>query len=145
MNKQTIINIVAVITGLTLVALNNVMGHYNPPFSITYTPFIMTIIIAGINYSLYKADFSATVFYSFSLLLVNDFLIRTYAGGDHDQEGKGWISMFFAITYILSVISMLIYSVAISTDNKATKSNIWVVLTGAVMTVFLYIGLLSNI
>lgn len=143
--KQTIINIVVIIIGLAFVALNNVKGHYNPPFSITYTPIILPLIIAGINYPLYKADFSGTVFYNFCLLLINDFLIRTYAGGTHDQEGKAWIFLSFAVAFVLAVITMLVYSVAISPDNKTTKSNILVVIMGAVVTGFIYGGLLSNV
>lgn len=59
-----------------------------------------------------KSNFLLTVSYNFGLLLFNDLFIRFYAGGTNDQEGKGWIFLFFAIAFILAFITMIIYSFA---------------------------------
>jgi len=58
-------NIFAIILGLALVTLSNVIGHFAEPFSIFVTPILLTIIIARINAQLYKSNFLVTVVYNF--------------------------------------------------------------------------------
>jgi hypothetical protein len=140
-----------IIVGLGLILVSNIIGHFAPPFSISVSPILLPIIIAGINRPLYKSDFYLTVIYNFGLLLFNDLLIRSYAGGTHDQEGKGWIAMFFMITYILACIIMIIYSFIIvpaqiqRTKAKSLWVNISIVLIASVLTGLIYYYLMGNI
>jgi len=110
---------------------------------------LLTLIIAGINYKLYKSNFILTVIYNFGLLLFNDLFIRFYAGGVHDQEGKGWIFLFFAIAFILAFITMIIYSFA-SYDSqiqttKTVLTNILIVLIFSAVTGLIYNYVIGNI
>ncbi|MES2618953.1 MAG: hypothetical protein V4613_13835 [Bacteroidota bacterium] len=137
-------NISAIGLGFILVIISNVIGHVAPPFSIFVTPVLMTIIIAGINFGLYKSNFTLTVIYNFGLLLFNDLFIRLYAGGTHDQEGKGWIFLFFAIAFILAVVTMIIYSFGpLKNQSKISRpkhilANILTVVIFSTLTALLY-------
>jgi hypothetical protein len=144
-------NILAIGLGMTLVTVSNIIGHIAAPFSIFVTPILLTIIIAGINFNLYKSNFLLTVSYNFGLLLFNDLFIRFYAGGTNDQEGKGWIFLFFAIAFILAFITMIIYSFATAVNqNKASKTknvltNIFTLLIFTTLTGLLYYYIIADI
>jgi hypothetical protein len=117
-------NIITITIGLTLVTVSNIIGHFAAPFSISVTPILLTIIIAGINSQLYKSNFHLTVAYNFGILLLNDLLIRLFAGGTHDQEGKAWISLYFIISFVLAFITMTIYSLTtVNNQNKTANSK----------------------
>lgn len=73
----------------------NVMGHYYPPFSITMSFIYMNVIIGGFHCKLYERGFKLTIAYNYTLLLVNDLLIRLYAGDAHDNEGMMWCYFMF--------------------------------------------------
>ena len=144
-------NILAIGLGLTLVIVSNVIGHFAAPFSIFVTPILLTIIVAGINSQLYKSSFLLTVAYNFGLLLFNDLFIRFYAGGTHDQEGKDWIFLFFAIAFVLAFITMTIYSFStVDKQNKTSKMknvlpNIFVLLIFTTLTGLIYYYLVADI
>ena len=112
-----------ILFGLTLVFLSNIIGHFAAPFSIMITPLLLSIIIGGLNFSLYKSTYYWTVLYGFGLLLLNDVLIRIYAGGTHDDEGKGWIMLFFIIAFLLSgLIMVFLHSIQTRQIKKRKKS-----------------------
>lgn len=144
-------NILSIGLGLTLVTVSNVIGHFAAPFSIVVTPILLTIIIAGINSQLYESNFLLTVIYNFGLLLFNDLFIRFYAGATHDQEGKGWIFLFFAIAFVLAFISMTIYSfTTLDNQNKTSKiknvlANIFALLIFTILTGLIYYYLVVDI
>ena len=99
-----------VILGLTIIFLSNLIGHFAGPFSIFVTPIVLPLIIGTINFSLYKVNFYLTVLYGFGLLLLNDILVRLYAGGIHDDAGKGWITLFFILAFSICVLTMSIFA-----------------------------------
>ncbi len=144
-------NILAIGLGFTLITVSNIIGHFAAPFSIFVTPILLTIIIAGINSHLYKSNFLLTVLYNFGLLLFNDLFIRFYAGGTHDQEGKGWIFLFFAIAFILAFITMTIYSFTPAVNqNKTSKTknvltNIFTLLIFTTLTGLIYYYVIADI
>ena len=144
-------NILAIGLGLTLVIVSNIIGHFAAPFSIFVTPILLTIIIAGINSQLYKSNFLLTVIYNFGLLLFNDLFIRYYAGGTHDQVGKAWIFLFFAIAFILAFITMTIYSflpMVIQDKTPKTKNilkNIFALLILTTLTGLIYYYVVADI
>ncbi len=51
----------------------------------------------------------------FGLLLLNDISVRLYAGGTHDDEGKGWIALFFLFAFIITILIMVTFAFI---DNK---------------------------
>src|ERR1035437_7157421 len=124
--------------GLAGIIISNIIGHVSPPFSILFTPVVLTVIIAGINYPLYKADFTMAIIYNYGLLLFNDLFIRFYAGGTHDQEGKGFTFFFFGIAFIVATITMLIYAYLTEpladTNIKSKRNNFLIVIISAILT-----------
>jgi hypothetical protein len=110
----------AIVSGIALIIISNVIGHSIPPFSILATPWVLTIVIAIINFPLYKTSFSKTVIYNYVLLLFNDILVRCFAGGTDDAEGKAWISVMFIISFLICTIVMFVYG---SRKSKNSKEN----------------------
>jgi hypothetical protein len=108
----------AIVCGIALIIISNVIGHSVSPFSILATPWVLTIVIAIINFPLYKTSFSKTVIYNYGLLLFNDILVRCFAGGADDAEGKAWISVMFILSFLICTIIMFVYA-----SYKPTKSN----------------------
>ncbi len=137
-------NILAIGLGLTLITGSNLIGHFAPPFSIFITPILLTLIVIGVNAQLYKTNFALTVAYNFALLLFNDVFIRFYAGGTYDEEGKGWIFLFFAIAFVVAFIVMIIYALIIKQNhNKLSKTrqafrNVFVVIAFTTLTSVFY-------
>ncbi len=137
--------------GLALLILSNTIGHFNATFSIMITPVLLTLIIGGVNAPLYKSNFTGTLIYNFGLLLFNDFLIRLFASGTHDQEGKDWIFVFFAMAFILSGITMLVYAITIEDKpnhpSKAKKIllNVFTLSLLAILTAIFYWYVLANL
>jgi hypothetical protein len=109
-----------VFLGVALIVISNILGNSNPPFSILATPWVLTIVIAIINFPLYKTSFSKTVIYNYGLLLFNDILVRCFAGGTDDAEGKAWISVMFIISFLICTIVMFVYG---SRKSKNSKEN----------------------
>ena len=117
------------------------MGHFFPPFSIFFTPALAPIIIAGINIKLYKINFPLTVLYGYGLLVINDVLIRKFAGGEHDNEGRAIIFLVSSIAFGLSVAFMLFYSFTLV--NKLESKKRWPILIN--LTATLVIGFIIAI
>lgn len=142
-------NILTIGLGLALIIISNIIGHFAASFSIFATPFLLTIIIAGINFQLYKINFILTVIYNFGLLVFNDLFIRFYAGGTHDQVGKFLISLFFAMAFTLALFIMTIYSFILN-DNHTSKTknvltNIFILLSSSILTGLIYYFIISDI
>jgi hypothetical protein len=110
----------AIVSGIALIIISNVIGHSSPPFSILATPWVLTIVIAIFNFPLYKTSFSKTVIYNYGLLLFNDILVRCFADGTDDAEGKAWISVMFILSFLICTIVMFVYS---SMKSKNSKEN----------------------
>ena len=110
----------AVVSGIALIIISNIIGNSSPPFSILATPWVLTIVIAVINFPLYKTSFSKTVIYNYGLILFNDILVRGFAGGVDDDEGKAWISVMFILSFLISTIVMFVYG---SMKSKNSKEN----------------------
>jgi hypothetical protein len=62
------------------------------------------------GYPLYQAGFTKTILYNYGLLLFNDVLIRLFAGGVHDDEGKGFIALFSFTAFIIATLVMILYA-----------------------------------
>jgi ABC-type multidrug transport system fused ATPase/permease subunit len=128
--------ILYVIIGLTIIFISNVVGHFAGPFSIMATPIILPLIVGGINSSLYKTNYYLTVLYGFGLLLLNDLLVRLYAGGIHDDAGKGWIALVYIFAFSICVLTMTAFAFRL---NKlyTTKRNTLAVSTKIVFVIVL--------
>ncbi|WP_210489419.1 hypothetical protein [Rufibacter aurantiacus] len=143
--------IITITLGLTLIIVSNVIGHYRGPFSILATAILPFIIVGVVNFRLYKINFLATVLCGYGILLLNDLLIRMYAGGTHDQVGKDWIFLFSFIAFVLSTVCMLVYafttvSIVESTSQKRRRvRNLLVVVLCGISTATFYINILADI
>jgi len=132
----------AIVSGIALIIISNVIGHLIPPFSILATPWVLTIVIAIINFPLYKTSFSKTVIYNYGLLLFNDILVRCFAGGVDDAEGKAWISVMFIISFLICTIVMFVYASFKSTksnENVAKRKQMKTVALAGIVTAFLFV------
>jgi hypothetical protein len=142
---------IAVALGIVIITLSNIQGHFHPPFSIQWTPIFLVVIIAGINYPLYKSNFNLTVIYNYALLLFNDIFIRVYAGGTHDDEGRDWIALFFDGAFLLSTIAMIIYGIANAQKQETgsrsmiRKHNLIIIIISALVTLLIYRFFISGI
>ncbi len=125
--------------GLMIMILANFAGHYFPPFSLFSSFIYINVIIAFINLKLYKINFRLTAIYNFILLIVNDLLIRYYAGGNHDSVGMAICTVMFCLGFIISVIIMTTYSLTNFKESKLEKiSNFNVVIIGTFITAMFY-------
>ena len=64
----------------------------------------------------------------FSLMLINDFMLRSYGSGHHDQVGKALCDITFIASFICISLCMLIYSVIshykmLTLDTKFNKKS----------------------
>ena len=139
-----------VVLGLTIIFISNFVGHFAAPFSIFVTPFILPLVIGAINFPLYKANYYLTVVYGFGLLLLNDILVRLYAGGTHDDAGKAWIMLFFIFAFSICVLTMTIFAFRhnkFDTDKKkvlSVSTKIVFVIISAILVGFFYDKYLSK-
>jgi hypothetical protein len=131
-----------VFLGVALIVISNILGNSNPPFSILATPWVLTIVIAIINFPLYKTSFSKTVIYNYGLLLFNDILVRCFAGGADDAEGKAWISVMFILSFLICTIVMFVYvsyKPKKSNENVAKRKYMKTVALAGIVTAVLFV------
>lgn len=91
-----------------LIIFNNVLGHFLPPFSIFFTPFVLgttTYLLSSSSF-----EFPTRVLLIISTIISNDILIKLFAGGIHDVEGAGWINLFFFFGVTASTIIAVVMS-----------------------------------
>lgn len=124
--------------GIFIIATANVLGHFLPPFSLFTTFMYMSLIVGLVNFKLYTENFKITAAYNFVLLLVNDFLIRLYAGGTHDSAGMAWCWLMFQFGFVISSILMIVFSLTFFKKETAKFSNFRIVVFGCVCTQVFY-------
>lgn len=142
-------HLLAILAGILLIGLSNYGGAVSPPFSIRITPLLIPVIVGGVNYVLYRKFFYIAAAYGFALLLFNDILIRKYAGGIHDDEGRGWIWFHSFLAFCLVVLILLLFALARNPEGESrTKSvirqTLWVLALGG-LTAVLYHGMIAPI
>ncbi len=115
------------------------------------TAVIPFIIVAVVNYQLYRINFFGAVLYGYSIVLLNDILVRVYAGGTHDQEGKAWVMLLSTSAFVLCTVSLLIYAFTTlsqkgrnSTIKNRIQNFLAVILCGA-CTVAVYLNFLVDL
>ena len=85
--------------GITLIIINQIIGHFLPPMGIMLTPILLPIIslliILEKNISVWKITFASSF-----LFMLNDLGLKSFAGGTHDLEGLGVIIFTFMIVKI---------------------------------------------
>ncbi len=118
-----------ILLGLAIIIVANVAGHYFPPLSLLSSFIYMNFIVGVVNRELYKGDFKLTVIYNFALLLANDLLIRLYAGGIHDSQGKAWFWMMFHIGFVIAVFIMGSQLMSLQKEDKSSWFSNFNVLT----------------
>ncbi len=141
MKKDTQIILVG-IAGLAAIIINDIIGLNNPPSNILWTPIVLTVIIWGVNYPLYKADFRIAIIYNYFLLLFNDILLRGFPTGvPVDEEGKGWIFLFSMLAFIIATIVMTGYAYVYRNDidKKTKRNNFLSILISAFVTFLIYV------
>lgn len=135
--------------GLLIIAVSNILGHYLPPFSLMTTSIYMNVIVGVINYRLFKTSFNFTVIYSYFILLLNDYLLRKFAGGNHDSAGMAWCTLMFGITILISLIIMIVNAIILrkkdSRENKDLLYNLLTIFIGIIITSMYYLKIQATI
>ncbi|KAA3439328.1 hypothetical protein [Rufibacter hautae] len=134
--------------GFILIIVSNIIGHYKPSFSLMATAVLPFIIVGILNTKLYKINFLLTVMYGYVIILFNDWLVRVYAWGIHNQLKKDVILLLSVIAFILCSGCMLIFSFTrTATVEKKTvtrlKNSISVVVCGAFAAAFYFVFLIE--
>ncbi|MDF3026705.1 MAG: hypothetical protein K0S23_1012 [Fluviicola sp.] len=129
--------VVAVSAGLIII-INGIIGHYYPLSGILGTPIILGITSVIIVMGMGKK--SRSILKSIFLIvfaLFNDFLIRRYSGGIHDNESAGLITLYLFYGSIVSYLVLILGT--FSSNDKVWKKATALVLFPLVMV--LYMGL----
>jgi hypothetical protein len=124
-----------IIIALFAVLISDFLGHIAAPFSILATPFIVGFV-SWIIFNKSRLHILIKTLILISLIVINDILIRFYAGGTHDSEGNGWILLMFYIALIIAGISLLVYGIA----NKQFK---WIIIN-LIISFLVFYFYLSN-
>lgn len=134
-------NILIITLGIATLLISNYLGHVNPPFSISFTPVLIGLFTGMV---LFFTDFRLSIKFGLitGLIILNDVLIRLYAGGTHDFEGLGWIAGFLFIGLIISLIEIIIYGL-IKQRNKKVKYFLYVI--GSCVILYAYLSYFSSI
>lgn len=103
---QTTESIVTISAGLLLVLLSVGLAVETPSAAVIGALLLLPLIVAGVNRQLYRYNFGLTVVYNIGLLILNDFLIRSYvleqAPDNHDL-----LTRTFFVTLGVSIVTML--------------------------------------
>ncbi len=125
--------------GIGLIIGNNILGYVYPPFSIICTVFLLPFIIGAVNHPLYKINFLFATAYGFFLLLLNDVLMRMYAGGNYDSVGKLILRLLFEVSGFFCFLIMLGQGIA----NREAKPVIQILGILVVVSVIVYVVYVS--
>jgi hypothetical protein len=134
MEDNISITIVLCLSTIAII-LSNIIGNIVPPCSILLAPFI----IVGLSWILNKKS-KISYFYKVLIILffslVNDFLIRIYAGGNHDSEGNGIIQASLVVGLAVSFILIIKY--------ELTQTKILSLITGLILSLMVLVLYLIN-
>ena len=95
---------------LLIIVITNFFGFILPPFSILAIPFTVSSLTVLVLFSGKYWLVLKTIIISI-LIVVNDLLIRTFAGGTHDAEGNGFIILFTYIALFFVPFFVVAYGV----------------------------------
>ena len=111
----------SILIAFVIIFILNIIGTILPPFGIMATPW--TII--GVTFLIgVTTTNSSPLFKSISIVSLacfNDILTKLFAGGHHDSEGQGWITLMFLIGVIVSYLIMIIVTLTLKTVSKRNK------------------------
>ena len=86
-----------------------------------------------------------TIIYSFFLLLINDYIIRKFAGGSHDGPGMAWWTVRFGLTILISFVIMLIEMFKANKVGTISKKevtiNFSVLIISLLFTIIYYLNI----
>jgi len=104
---------VKVIMAMAIVFINGIIGHTYPPFGILLTPIVVSISAWLICFKTKRTHVVILGILSYSIVAINDILIKLYSGGIHDGPGQAFTNLFFffglfPVTAIL-VISLFLH------------------------------------
>ncbi|MCW3121016.1 MAG: hypothetical protein JWQ38_508 [Flavipsychrobacter sp.] len=120
-------NLLIIALSLITVLISNYLGATVPPFSILFTPVIIGCISCAILiYSTWRLTWRVLIVVG--IIILNDLLIRLYAGGNHDGEGNEWISIFMLIGAVVAFIFAVAAVINNTSKTKAPEKIIAVLL-----------------
>ncbi len=134
-------NILIITIGIILTLISNYLGHIYPPFSIDWTPILIGLFTGLV---LYFTNFRLIIKFSLiiGLIIFNDILIKFYAGGTHDWEGVGWITVYLLLGLIISLVIIIIYGF---TNQKENKKEYFLLIFAFSVLLFLYLSYFDSI
>ncbi len=103
----------------TLVIANGFIGHFYAPYGIIFTPVLLPLTIGLLVFGKHTKKPIPLALGAFSLVALNDVLIKLYSGGLHDWEGYGWIQG----TLLLGLFpSFILVALGVHKNTVALKS-----------------------
>jgi hypothetical protein len=79
--------------------------------------------------------------------LINDYIIRKFAGGSHDGTGMAWCTVMFGLTILISFVIMLIEMFKANKVGTVSKKevtiNFSVLIIGLLLTVIYYLNIIN--
>lgn len=111
--------------GLALlsVTVNGLIGHFFAPTGIMLTPIVLTIttFLVCLKTKNIKVFFLGTL--SFLFVALNDILIKLYSGGEHDNEGYGWMHLLLFMGLVPTTV-ILFTTIFRRKDEKCSNKLI---------------------
>ncbi len=131
-----------ILLNLGLVFLNIIIGHFFAPNGILITPILIivtTLSTCFLSISL-KPIWKSLLCVTY--VFINDFGIKLYSGGSHDNEGLGWIHLMMFLGLIPSFI-ILFYSILKNHEASIIEKIVSICLYPILITI--HLNLFSNL
>ena len=135
-------NIITLIIAIAIVIINGLIGHFLAPFEIWTTPLVLIITSLLVAFKIKNIRIIWKGVLMFLFACFNDILIKLYAGGVHDEEGYGWITL--SLIWGLIPTFFILYRISYL-DDKETKRNKVMALTLFSVLVILHFLLFGNL
>ncbi|QHL87473.1 hypothetical protein GU926_08490 [Nibribacter ruber] len=139
-------NSLRVALSATIIIASNYLGYKAGPASIFLTPVIIPIV----SYLLLRADMKLPykILLIPSAIIINDILLKNFAGGTYDLEGAAWINLLSMLGLVLATILTFI-DLKFRQKYALIKSLLFpfllFVITGAYLSYFALYGLIQSV
>lgn len=106
-----------IVIGVSLVLVSNFLGCMFGLISIFFTPILIGVftilVLSNPNYQL-PVKFLMII----GMIIINDILVKLFAGGDHDFPGQGWITLFLFFGLGVATILIVLYGLFVQKKDK---------------------------
>lgn len=126
-------NIIWLGLALLTVFVSGLIGHFFAPFGIILIPIVLIVTTSIVCLKTKNIGSVYWSIFTYLFIALNDIALKLYAGGKHDNEGLGWISIMLLLGLLLTIL-ILAYSILQRKDEK---------LIVKLLSIFLFIVLIA--